>query len=123
MANEIGSEIVWNVFREIPNRWCIEPYNIFKHGCFREDVKKVLKTSRLNKAEKEEKIRRCLQYYFWCKCEHEIVICGFPPSTNPEKDYNKGKKVDIYTQVMMNWDIFFDYLWKNKKLLLEEKNK
>lgn len=30
-------------------------------------------------------------------------------------------KIDVYTQVMMNWDRFIDYLWNNKKLITKKK--
>lgn len=46
-------------------------------------------------------------YYFWSKCEWEIILSDFPPS-----DRFKKKKVDVYEQVMLNWDKFINYLWK-----------
>ena len=65
----------------------------------------------------KEKIRRELQYYFWAKYEWEIGITE--PFSNTLLDaYTNGRdypweKIDVYDQVMMNWDIFFDYLYKN----------
>jgi len=34
------------------------------------------------------------------------------------KDYEKHPlKIDVYEQVMNNWDVFIDYLWNNRKEL------
>lgn len=45
-------------------------------------------------------------YYFWSKCEWEIILSDFPPSKKFQE-----KKVDVYEQVMLNWDIFINYVW------------
>ena len=74
-------------------------------------------------------------YYFWSKCEWEVVITDWPTHITVEeieelneelsryearwhrKPYslNVGlpvqKKVSVYDQVMMNWDIFVEYVW------------
>ena len=57
-----------------------------------------------------EELRRSLFYYYCCKCEWEVVIgpwCG-------DRD-TKEIKVDVYMQVMNNWDIFVDYVWNEGK--------
>ena len=51
--------------------------------------------------------------------------------TNPERKVEvrvypadnrfHDKKIDIYDQVMSNWDIFIDWLWEHRKELKEEK--
>ena len=107
--------LVWNVFREDVNHNKIYEFNVFNHHHFTEDCKKAFKSFRGNKDKVEEEIKRCLMYNYWCKCEHEIVITGFPPS---EKT---SRKVDIYSQVVMNWDRFFDYLWENQNELKKMK--
>lgn len=58
-----------------------------------------------------DEVRRSLLYYFWCKYEWEITISSFP-----SKEKNTVK-VDVYWQVMNNWDRFIEYVWsfKNKK--------
>ena len=32
-----------------------------------------------------------------------------------------GYKIDVYTQVMMNWDKFIEYVWNNKRLITHKK--
>lgn len=130
--------IVWNVYREDFNHRAIVKYNIFDHGGFSQDVKKLLEKN-ITKTEFAEQINRSLRYWFWCKSEHEIVLSSWPVyitkteldrlNTNYEEYNNKygcypyridvsldvEKKVDIYTQVMMNYDVFIDYVLSHKK--------
>lgn len=97
--------LVWNVYYHDINKPQIRPLNIFDHGGFAKDVQKLMKTKGLGKDEFAEEVRRDLMYYFWCKSEYEIVMrqwCG----TECEL------KVDIYSQVMLNFDHFIDYLWR-----------
>lgn len=51
-------------------------------------------------------------YYFWSKCEWEIIISGWPP----RDDFNDAK-IDVYDQVKLNWDKFVDYTWDHRKEL------
>ena len=50
-------------------------------------------------------------YYFWSKCEWEMVIHSWPMHKNEEK-------VDVYSQLKLNWDAFVSVLWK----YIEDKN-
>ena len=130
----------WNVFYYNCNKRKIETYNIFDHGTFRKYVEEHLKEC-IEKEEFSEKLRRELFYYFSSKCEWEIVITSWPTRitmneldrVNTErkkaiKEYSKepyslyvnpevSKKIDIYDQVMSNFNIFLDYVWSNKKML------
>ena len=128
----------WNVFRHDVNKNKIVTFNIFNHWKFNEDVQKSLKKFK-DKDEFAEHLRRDLMYYFWSKCEYEVIITSFPTyitmkeldSLNEERTLRKEKygrdlvrisanldteiKIDIYTQVMNNWDIFLDYVWNSKQ--------
>ena len=128
----------WNVFYHSINSNKITTFNIFDHWKFNEDVQKSLKKFK-DKDEFAEQLRRDLMYYFWSKYEHEVVITSFPPyiktneldRLNDERnlcreknkrdpiclsvDLETGAKIDIYAQVMNNWDIFLDYVWNSKK--------
>lgn len=83
--------------------------NIFEHSSFLKDVKMALKTIN-EKQDFADKVKSDLMYYFWCKSEHEIIISALSSS----KNYNEEIKVDIYEQVMLNWEIFIDYLWEHE---------
>ena len=47
----------------------------------------------------ERELRRKCQYYFWAKCEYEVIVTGWP-GTKTER------KIDIYDQLDANWDVF-----------------
>lgn len=82
----------------------IGPYNIFDHAAFRDEVEELLHKCK-DKAAFAVELKRSLMYYFWAKAEWEIVIN--PWIIGSEKDV----KIDVYDQVMLNWDIFVDYVW------------
>ena len=123
-------KLVWNVYRHDINGKKIEIYNVFNHGSFNNDVAQ-LTTERLNYNGFSEKLRRIAQYYFWSKAEYETVITSWPPHidneeinrimSNREKhttyayyvNLDVGSKIDIYEQLMLNWDKFAYYVWWN----------
>ena len=68
-----------------------------------------------------------LMYYFWSKCECEIILTNWPTSfkVDIEKldatkhdyrdfvDLEVAEKIDMYDQVMNNWQLVLDYVWTN----------
>lgn len=95
----------WNVYYYDINRKQITTFNIFRHGRFREDVQEYL-CKYNDKTEFAENVRHSLSYFFRCKSEYEILIrawCG--------SDGDKEVKIDVYSQVMLNFDRFIDYVW------------
>lgn len=128
----------WNVYYHDINTKEITTFNIFDHGRFIEDVKKDFKKYK-DKNEFTEALRRSLFYYFCAKCEWEIVLTSWTSRItmkeldrlNAErektlKDYGRepyslyvnpevAKKIDVYNQVMNNWDVFSEYVWFNRK--------
>lgn len=115
-------ELKWNVFYHDINKQKITTFNIFNHWKFSEDVQKSLEKFK-DKGEFAEELRRDLFYYFRSKCEYEVIIKPWAGGRG-----NEDIKVDIYTQVMNNWDVFVDYVWNSKihrprKKKVEEKIK
>lgn len=96
-------ELRWHVFYHSPSEDGIRPWNIFNHASFREDVVKHLKDKKLDDRSFAEEVKRDLLYYFWCKSEYEIVLSQW---VGRECEV----KVDIYTQVYMNFEHFINYL-------------
>ena len=43
-------------------------------------------------------------YYMWSKSEYEIIV-------SPWVGRAEDIKIDVYSQVHMNWDRFVDYVW------------
>ena len=96
----------WYVYYNNFNQKCIEKYNIFQHGFFRKDVEKAVKAYRDDFEGFCKELDSSLMYWFWAKCEWEIVLSDFPPS-----DSFKKEKIDVYQQVKLNWNIFVQYVW------------
>jgi hypothetical protein len=140
---EDKTKLVWNVFNECNGEIC--PLNIFEYNYkFLEDLLIAKRKHKDNFEEFAEYVRKSLQYYYWSKSEYETVITTWPPYIESEElnRLNKEKhereirnrpfyrdavnlttryKIDIYTQVMMNWDRFIEYIWNNKHLLTKKK--
>lgn len=131
-------KLKWIVYREDFNARKIVPFDIFDHWKFEDDVKKDLKKYK-DKNEFAEELRKNLFYYFGSKSEYEVVVTSWPPyidmneldRLNQERVESKerygrdpyvlnaqlvvGSKIDIYSQVMNNFEIFVDYVWSSKQ--------
>lgn len=83
----------------------IEKYNIFDHYRFEREVNELLHKTHISNEDFQGKLRGALMYYFWCKAEYEVVI--HPWIGGDEKE---SKKIDVYEQIMMNWERFLEYV-------------
>lgn len=150
--------LCWNVYYGDFNSREIKVYNIFEHFSFYKDCVKAKKKFKEDKDGFAEEVRSSLMYYFWSKCEWEIILSNWPDGELSEmrttmklRDAIKAlqpdnimvhtsaldrdvavkvypewfkyheEKIDVYDQVMNNWDIFINYLWENRKELKERK--
>lgn len=93
----------WNVFIF---RGKFLTYNIFEHYAFKDHVEKAAAECE-TKGEFAERLKSELRYYYWAKSEWEIVLVPWIG--------DGSKKVDVYTQVMANWDLFLNYTWNHMK--------
>lgn len=98
----------WNVYIYNINRQKMEIYNIFNHFSFYQEVEEILKKD-LTREEIHQRIISPLRYYFWSKAEWEIVLRPWIG-----KD-DVAEKIDVYDQVMLNYEAFIDYLLKCKE--------
>ena len=97
----------WNVYVSDFNRGEIVKHNVFDHWRLMEDLKKIArKYKNSERAKFEDEMAGWLKYYYWSKCEWEIIIDHFPHC-----DRFKDEKVDVWDQIEMNWGIFCDYVW------------
>lgn len=97
----------WFVYVEDFNGRKISEYDIFEHCSFAEDVRKAYRKYRNDHDSFCENVRKSLAYHFWSKCEWEVIVSAWPPS-----DRVPERKVDVYQQVMLNWDVFIRYVWE-----------
>ena len=110
----------WNVYVHDFNARQIKVWNVFDHWKFVEDFGKYAKklernkelTEEQKKEQFEERLRRELMYYYWSKCEWEIILQAWPA----REDFRE-EKIDVYDQVKLNWDKFLDYTWQNRRQL------
>lgn len=100
-------KLEWNVLYENFNARKIESFNIFDHYSFNEDVKKLFRKYKDDRKTFEEEVLSSLRYYFWSKCEWEIIVSDWPPSKQKPIEV----KIDVFDQVMLNKQIFLDYVW------------
>lgn len=105
----------WNVYYFNINQRKIETFNIFDHRTFVKYVKKHIKECK-TKEEFAEKLKSELMYYFGFKAEWEILISPWVGGDRKEDTI----KIDVYNQVMINWNVFSDYVWNNRKEILNE---
>lgn len=116
----------WNVYIGNFNSRNIETFNIFRHTAFVEGCQKIVKKYRktakndgvFDRDAFSEEIRHEMMYYFWTKCEWEVIIDHWPPH-----ETFKCEKVDVYDQVRLNWDIFIDYVWNNREEIAKWKKR
>ena len=87
-----------------------------------------------------ERVRSSLRRHFWARSEYETIITEWPPHVDSneidrlvkERDEYIAKwdkfycthvelpvayKMDVYTQIMMNYPQFIKYIWDNRHLI------
>lgn len=100
----------WKAFYHNFNARRIEEYNVLNDGFINGLMERLpKKKSDITYDIFKENLRSELMYRYWCKCEWEVVLSAFPPSKNGEEE----RKVDIYQQVMLNFEIFCKYAYVN----------
>ena len=89
-------------------------------------------------------LRKVCAYYFWSKSEYEIVLTSWPPymdvevidKLKQEVDEHDSKlswkqqrinvplevsmKIDIYEQLLLNWNAFKNYVFEHEKEIKKE---
>ena len=137
MKKEI--KLQWNVYHFDFSNKDLHIYNVFEHRSFNNDVQELLKKKDITREDFAEKLRREAKYRFWAKCEWECVITGCEPHIDRREferlmsEYEEcGKdvkrlwlrtsirladknKIDVYEQLMLNWEQFEAYVWSHSK--------
>lgn len=107
-------ELVWNVFCTEHTNKGNEVFiiNVFKlNWVFLGRLYKTYKDHKDDFDKFSKEVRANLMHEYWARCEYEIFVSDM---------FSSGEltvKVDVYQQVMMNWDNFISYLWENRKLI------
>lgn len=99
-------DLEWNVFVPDINKRKIKVFNIFNHISYKQEIVELLnRGDDYTLEEFREKVKLSTMYYYWCKCEWEILIA--PLIGDFDK---KSVKIDVYMQLEMNWDHYIKYL-------------
>ena len=98
----------WYVYVEDVNANKIKKFNVFNSFNF---LKCCKQTFRKYKDPKkiEEEIKAWARYCFMFKYEYEIVL-----TCMTEKQNFKSLRIDVYNQLTLNWDSFFEYTMQHK---------
>ena len=97
--------MMWKVYVHNMNSGKIEVYNVFNHTLFLKEIKTAFKKCN-SKEDFAKDLRDSLMYYFWSKSEWEVIVSPWCGGRNDTQ-----LKIDVYTQVYNNWDIFLHYTW------------
>ena len=86
----------------------LKPYNIITKNLLEEFKKKT--KSLTSTKDKKKILDDYFLYYYWSRREYELFI-----GDAFEEDISKYKKVDIYTQIQMNFDVIYNLVIKATK--------
>ena len=130
--------LVWNVYDyhfAVPE---LRIFNVCNNSNFLKYVYKLLDKD-MPKEEFAELLRREVLYYYWAKTEWECIITDTEPKIRRNElcrilsecyeqlpkshptprhfciNLDDAYKLDVYSQIMLNWDEFVDYVWQYSK--------
>ena len=102
----------YNVWIYNINRQKMKVFNVFEHYGFLRGIKNILLEKNSSIKDFSEQLKTEAMYYFWAKAEWEIVIQPWCGCQDVEK---AAEKIDVYDQLIINWDTFVKYIWDNKQ--------
>lgn len=129
--------LAYYVYVENINKRKIEKYNVLNDGIIDEFKKRMKEQDIIDKKQFAEMVEQVIMYHYWSRSEWEIILTSWPPNMKVEEltklnsevekyqsDYghepysltvnlSTDEKIDVYDQIMMNWNIFIDYVWNN----------
>ena len=117
MKNKSVADFKWNVWIWNFNNDSLEQYDVVP--MLLRELKSLRKEDfPMDKRSMDRELKTWAQYYFWSRCEYEMIVQGLPKKDNEEK-------VDVYDQLMLNWDTFSEAFWKNvwKPIVDKKKSK
>lgn len=116
MKNKLDTDFKWNVWIWDFNHDKLEQYDVVP--MLLTELKSLRKEYfPMDKKSMNNELKSWARYHFWAKCEYEMIVQSWPKKNNEEK-------VDVYNQLMLNWDTFSEAFWKNVwKPIVDKKNK
>lgn len=109
----------WNVYVSDFNNKKIVEHNVFDHWGVMADLRKAARKYRdKERAAFEEEMKNSLMYWYWSKCEWEIILDHWPT-----KGEEYQEKIDVFDQIKLNWANFCDYVWAHRAELRRREKK
>ena len=133
--------LAYYVYVENINRRKIEKYNVLNDAIIDEIIERT-KDFPGDKKAFAEQVEQIMMYHYWSRSEWESVLTSWPPNVRLEElirlnqevkesqqkygqepyaltvSLTTSEKIDVYDQIVMNWNIFIDYAWENLKGVL-----
>lgn len=110
------TELIWNVCYHNFNRDKIEEFNVFQHSGFMRDLEKIFKEFKKSddKDTFVERIDRELHYYFWSKCEWEVILTKTEGKIiiSPWVGSKTNSHLDVTDNKDFNWTSFYEQMKK-----------
>jgi hypothetical protein len=108
-------KLEWYVLMWDSNNKKVVNYNVLGQELIEELHKKIVKKKTItNYNELKESIRSWCMYYYWSKCECEIMVGGLFAE---EDEY---EKIDAWRQIEMNLDRMCEYIMKELRIEFKE---
>ena len=107
------AKLEWNVLLHDFNRDEIIKYNIFGKNSPLEIEKLIKKNKITTYRDFKEKMKSEFMYHYWSRTEYEIIVSGF---CKDAKEY----KIDVWTQIEMNFDRVLEYIIGEMKIEFKE---
>ena len=105
MTKKSDENFKWNVWIWDFNHDRLEQYDVVP--MLLRELKSLRKEDfPMDKKSMDKELKTWARYHFWSKCEYEMIVHGWPVKKNYEK-------IDVYNQLMLNWDTFSETFWKN----------
>lgn len=98
--------MAWYVFYYDQNKERVVKWNIFDHVEFTENFK-ILCSKHYAPDKFSSELQHIARYYFWSKYECEIFIEPW--------NSDKSAKIDVFDQLMLNWDAFAKYCYNYER--------
>lgn len=86
--------------------------NVFRHVGFKRGVLELFEKHKNDKDKFLKELDLEAFYHFNCKVEFEIMVIPLLYTVKVGGEDGGEKKIDVYDQLRMNWDIFTEYTWK-----------
>lgn len=130
-------KLKYYVYAENINQRKIKPYNVLNDGILQNIEKRCKLCDVTDKVKFAAHVEAVLMSHYWSRSEWEIILTDSPTHITTselerlnkelEEDINESRimplrlctnlsmeeKIDVYDQIMLNWNIFVDYLWNN----------